>query len=514
MRSPSFLQPGSSPVDAIRRWARRINRGSLILLFGYRSASTRLLAREPLHTILKKSGPYDYSHNTRCRMDGRQERSPRSMTSRLTWWIATVIVALSVIAGGASFSAAYHEANRLQDGHLREIGALINAGKLVLAAPTVAWQGSQDSDVRLVILRLGQSSARKDAPIAIPQTLPDGLHNLDEEGKSWRVSVRTLHSGERIAVAELSMVRDEIARDGAMRTLFPMLALTPILVALIVLLVRTTLLPVRRLAKVVDQQDDATLDALSEQDIPKELLPFVTSINRLIGRLKDAMSQQRRFIADAAHELRSPLAALSLQAEHLGAADNPLVARERLVSFQAAIRRTARLVEQLLTLARSQHGSSMKPAAVCLRQLANEAVVNAVDMAQSKQVDLGLDKVDDVEVIADTAALSVVLRNLVDNAVRYTPEGGKVDVSVTQNGEHLLVEVKDSGPGIPEDQLSRVLEPFYRIPGTTAAGSGLGLSIVSEIARRSGGGLVLENMESGLRVCYRHPLSTRKSTTP
>ncbi|WP_090865080.1 ATP-binding protein [Paraburkholderia diazotrophica] len=432
------------------------------------------------------------------------------MTSRLTWWIASVIVALSVIAGGASFSAAYHEANKLQDGHLREIGALINAGKLVLAAPIVAWQGSQDSDVRLVISRLGQSSAGTNAPITLPQTLPDGLHNLDEEGKSWRVSVRTLHSGERIAVAELSVVRDEIARDGAMRTLFPMLALTPILVALIIFLVRTTLLPVRRLANVVDQQDDATLDVLSEQDIPKELLPFVTSINRLIDRLKDAMSQQRRFIADAAHELRSPLAALSLQAEHLGAADNPLVARERLVSFQAAIRRTARLVEQLLTLARSQHGSSMKPAVVCVRQLANEAVVNAVDMAQSRQVDLGLDKVDDVEVIADAAALSVVLRNLVDNAVRYTPKGGRVDVSVTRNGEHLLVEVKDSGPGIPEDQLSRVLEPFYRIPGTAAAGSGLGLSIVSEIARRSGGGLVLANMDRGLRVCYRHPLSAQK----
>ncbi|WP_235850979.1 ATP-binding protein [Paraburkholderia piptadeniae] len=426
----------------------------------------------------------------------------------------SVIVALSVIAGAASFSAAYHEANKLQDGHLREIGALIDAGKLVLAAPTVAWQGSQDSDVRLVISRLDRSSASTDALITIPETLPDGLHNLDGDDRSWRVNVRTLHTGERIAVAEVSVVRDEIARDGAMRTLFPMLALTPILVALVVFLVRAMLLPVRRLANVVDQQDDATLDALSEQDIPNELLSFVTSINRLIGRLKDAMSQQRRFIADAAHELRSPLAALSLQAEHLGAADNALVARERLVSFHAAIRRTARLVEQLLTLARSQHGSSMEPSAVCLRQLANEAIVNAVDMAQCKQVDLGLDKVDDVEVIADTAALSVVLRNLVDNAVRYTPEGGRVDVSVTQNGEHLLMEVKDSGPGIPEDQLSRVLEPFYRIPGTAAAGSGLGLSIVSEIARRSGGGLVLENMDRGLRACYRHPLAAGKSTTP
>ncbi|WP_087039185.1 ATP-binding protein [Caballeronia arvi] len=432
------------------------------------------------------------------------------MTSRLTWWIASVVVALSVIAGGASFAAAYHEANKLQDGHLREIGALIDARKLVLDTAAVAWQGSQDSDVRLVIARLGPSpDGANAAPITVPETLPDGLHNLEADGTNWRVDVRTLHSGERIAVAELSMIRDEIATDGALRTLFPMLALTPVLVALVVFLVRRMLLPVRRLASVVDLQDDATLDALSEEGIPKELLPFVTSINRLIGRLKDAMTQQRRFIADAAHELRSPLAALSLQAEHLGAADNALVARERLVSFLGAIRRTARLVEQLLALARSQHGSSMNPSAVSLRELASDVVIQTVNMAEDKRVDLGLQHVDDVQVIVDAPALAVVLRNLVDNAVRYTPPGGRVDVSVTLNAEDLLLEVKDSGPGIPEDQLSRVLEPFYRIPGTVSSGSGLGLSIVAETARRSGGHFQLENVEGGLLACYRQPLHER-----
>ncbi|SAK82893.1 integral membrane sensor signal transduction histidine kinase [Caballeronia temeraria] len=446
-------------------------------------------------------------------MDTHQSRTHRSMTARLTWWIVCVVVALSVIAGAASFAAAYHEANRLQDGHLGEIGALIDAKKLVLDANAVAWQGSRDSDVRLVIARLGHPSEGENAatPIIVPATLPDGLHNLEAHGKRWRVDVRTLHSGDRIAVAELSMIRDEIARDGAMRTLLPMLALTPVLVALVVFLVRRMLLPVRRLASVVDLQDDATLDALSDKDIPNELLPFVTSINRLIGRLKEAMTQQRRFIADAAHELRSPLAALSLQAEHLSAADTAVVARERLVSFHAAIRRTARLVEQLLALARSQHGSSMKPSVISLRELATDVVIQSVNLAQDKHVDLGLDRVDDVDVIADAPALAVVLRNLVDNAVRYTPQGGRVDVSVTLSGRELLLEVKDSGPGIPDDELSRVLEPFYRIPGTRTMGSGLGLSIVSETARRSGARFVLQNTDAGLRACYAQPLSEQSS---
>jgi len=444
-------------------------------------------------------------------METHQIRSPRSMTSRLTWWIASVVAALSAMAGVASFAAASHEANKLQDGHLREIGALIDAKKLVLDTTAVAWQGSQDSDVRLVISRLEPEweAANASAPIIVPATLKDGLHDLETHGRRWRVDVRTLHSGDRIAVAELSTIRDEIASDGAMRTLFPMLALTPVIVALVFFLVRRMLLPVRRLASVVDSQDDATLDTLSEEDIPAELLPFVTSINRLIGRLKDAMAQQRRFIADAAHELRSPLAALSLQAEHLGAADSAIVARERLVTFHAAIRRTARLVEQLLALARSQHGSSMKPSVVSLRELATDIVIQSVNMAEDKHVDLGLERVDDVDVIADAPALAVVLRNLVDNAVRYTPEGGRVDVSVTVSGQDLLLEVQDSRPGIPDDELTRVLEPFYRIPGTRTMGSGLGLSIVSETARRSGARFVLQNTETGLRVCYWHPLRER-----
>ncbi|AUT57848.1 hypothetical protein C2L66_38790 [Paraburkholderia caribensis] len=217
-------------------------------------------------------------------MDARQEPSARSMTLQLTWWIASVIVALSVAATGASFAAAYHEANRLQDGHLREIGALIDTGKLVLRAPMAVWEGSsRDSGVRLVISSLGKSSPGMSAPIVIPDTLSDGLHDLDAEGGNWRVSVRTLRTGERIAVAERSMVRDEIARDGARRTLFPMLALTPVLVAVVAFLVHKMLSPVARLASAVDKQDDATLEALSEQGIPKELLPFVSSINRLIA---------------------------------------------------------------------------------------------------------------------------------------------------------------------------------------------------------------------------------------
>lgn len=441
-------------------------------------------------------------------MDGRQRRASRSLTWQLTWWIGGVISTLSVLAGGVSFSAAYHEANKLQDSHLREIGALIDDGKLVIAAPAIAWPEQPEADVKIVITRMGRTTLGgvSTSFLEIPNTLPDGLQDLETNHEHWRVNVRTMRNGERVAISERSTIRDEIARDGALRTLFPMLALTPVLVFLVVVLVRSMLSPVRRLAEVVDKQNDATLDALSSEGIPSELIPFVTSINRLIGRLKSAMVHQRRFIADAAHELRSPLAALSMQAENLSAATSPLVMQERLASFQAAIRRIRRLVEQLLEHARAQHGASTKPSTVCLRQLAADAIGDAVALANWKNVDLGLRSVDDVEVIADAAALTVVLRNLVDNAVRYTPASGTVDVSITRSDNYLTLEVQDSGPGIPADQLARVLEPFYRVPGSTLAGSGLGLSIVSEIARRNDGELLLENTNGGLLARYRHPL--------
>jgi two-component system, OmpR family, sensor kinase len=184
----------------------------------------------------------------------------------------------------------------------------------------------------------------------------DGFHDVDGGGESWRVNIRTLRTGQRIAVAEPSALRDDIARDGAMRTLVPVLLLMPVLFAVVVVIVRAKLAPLTRLAAMADQQTDASLEPLPEEGIATEVLPFVRSINSLPARLKRAIGQQRRFIASAAHELRSPLAALSLQAGNLGPAMTWPDGRERLSALESVLRRTHRLVEQLLALARSEQG--------------------------------------------------------------------------------------------------------------------------------------------------------------
>ncbi len=346
----------------------------------------------------------------------------------------------------------------------------------------------------------------------IAATAPDGFHDMIGDGQRWRVNIRTLGSGERIAVAEPSALRDEIARDGSMRTLVPVLLLLPTLFIAIVLIARTKLAPLTRLSNAVDRQTEESLDALSEEGIAREALPFVRSINRLIGRLCHAITYQRRLVASAAHELRSPLAALSLQAENLGSAASAADAAARLKAFQAGLRRTRRLVEQLLELARSEQAAPRARQAVSLRALATEVVNSILDMAHERNVDVGFERFDDATVVLDEAAVSVVLRNLADNAVRYVSAGGKVDISVSNLGAEVMFEVRDTGEGIPPAELEHVLEPFYRLDHSPSAGSGLGLSIVAEIARRNGGHLVLENVDGGFRARYFHRISNLTET--
>jgi two-component system OmpR family sensor kinase len=441
-------------------------------------------------------------------MVGRQRKQSRSLTLQLSVWIGCVIVVAGVIACGLSFTFAYQEARQLQDGQLKEIAALIDSRELAFTGSRPSIESSQDGDIKVVIDRLNglATGFAQAAGVVVPNALTDGFHDLHGNGQSWRVNIRTLHSGGRIAVAEPSALRDEIAEDGALRTLVPMLLLLPALFIVIMVIVKAKLAPLTRLAGVVDGQTDMSLEPLSEDGITNEALPFVRSINRLIARLSEAVNLQRRFLAGAAHELRSPLAALSLQAGNLGRTITSPEARERLMAFQSGLRRTHRLVEQLLALARSEQGGLEQPTQVSLRAMATEVINATIGLAREKDIDLGFEHFDELEAFVDVASLTVVLRNLVDNAVRYTPAGGRVDVSVFRSENQVVFEVADSGPGIPDDKLERVLEPFYRLDHSVASGSGLGLSIVAEIARRTGGRLVLENVQGGFRACYFQPL--------
>jgi two-component system OmpR family sensor kinase len=223
----------------------------------------------------------------------------------------------------------------------------------------------------------------------------------------------------------------------------------------------------------------------------------VHELNLLFGRVQTAFDAQQHFVADAAHELRTPLAALRLQAQSLDRAADPEARKVAVGRLTAGIDRATRLVEQLLVLARQEasaaNGAATRP--VDLAELARRTVGDLVGLAQAKDVDLGLQHADPVAVDGQPDALHILLRNLVENAVKYTPQGGTVDIAVRRDQERATISVEDSGPGIPPEERERVFDRFYRIAGSEAAGSGLGLAIIKAIAERHGAVLTLGQSE-------------------
>ena len=318
-----------------------------------------------------------------------------------------------------------------------------------------------------------------------------------------------MDGGSRIVIGQQTSVRDEIARDSALRTLLPFVILIPILLLLVGELIRQMLKPVKELANELDTRSQEDLRALSEVHIPNEIRPFVVAINSLLNRVKESMSTQRRFLADAAHELRTPMTALALQAERLDASDMSVQARERLTALKGGLGRSRQLLDQLLSLARSQETVKDPMREVSVRTIYRRVMEDLMPLAQVKGIDLGMVGEQDFSVLTTEVDLRIVVKNLVDNAIRYTPQGGRIDLSVRCLDGRTILQIEDTGPGIAEEERVRVFDPFYRVLGNDEVGSGLGLSIVQSIALRHGANIELAHVNSleklGLRVTLSFP---------
>ncbi len=251
---------------------------------------------------------------------------------------------------------------------------------------------------------------------------------------------------------------------------------------------------------------------MPEQQAPEEVRPLVGSLNDLLARLGEALAAQKAFIADAAHELRTPIAALQLQAQLAERAENEADRHAALEDLKAGVGRAGRTVQQLLTLARQDPDLAARPfESVALGELARQVVAEHMPLAEATDIDVGLAAADDaLTVRGDPAALRVLLGNLVENSLRYTPPGGRVDLSVGGIEDQPVLEVRDTGPGIPEEDQTRVFDRFYRGEATHEPGTGLGLAIVKTIADRHGAKLALRNEASGgLRVKVAFPRRAR-----
>jgi two-component system OmpR family sensor kinase len=441
-------------------------------------------------------------------MDGAESRLLNSLQVRLSVAASVVVVLFALLAGAWSFAAAFNDAKEIQDAELEAISRLFGIHGLSLPdQPRPAPRTDRVS--RIAIEPVGVAGQW---PFGLPADVPDGYLTILVAGESWRIFVRTTtRSHLRLAVGQRTAARDHIAWDAGLWTAVPLLLLVPVLCSLVFLLVRRMLKPIAVLAGNLDRRTDSDLSSAHVPGLPSEMRPIMAAINSLLSRLARSMKAQRRFIADAAHELRSPLAALSVQAENVRRSTSSEETERRLVTLRQGIARVRSLLEQLLSLARAHALSDTANPSCAAETVLRTVLEELLPQAEAKKIDLDIVHLAPSSVAASELDLTVVLRNLLDNAIRYSSSGCRVEIDVSASSQAAHIEVSDHGPGVPETERERIFDPFYRILGGDEVGTGLGLSIVKTIVQRLGGAIVLgwtvERPPTGLRVRVTLPLA-------
>jgi len=420
-----------------------------------------------------------------------------SLRARLLAWLLGGVLAVGAAGGWIVYRNALAEADAFFDYHLRQTALILRDEPVEYLAPQFP-PADASYDFVVQVWSLDGVRVYLSRPHAVlPRITTLGFATVSTSEGRWRVfGVQALT--RVIQVAQPMSVREQRAAELALQTLKPFALLLPLLALLIWFAVGHALEPLQRLtAQLKDRRVDA-LDPLADADLPEEVQPMVRALNDLLTRLSAALDRERAFMADAAHELRTPLTALHLQMDMLGRAIGESERAAAMITLSAGVQRAIRLVEQLLALARQEPRADAPRVPVRLDDLAREIVGELVPLADAGGIDLGVAAAQPVTVLGDRGALATLLRNLVDNAVRYTAPGGRVDVSVEvphEAGGRLTVT--DNGPGIPREERARVFDRFYRRAGAEPPGSGLGLSIVKAIAESHGASVELTDAPGG-----------------
>lgn len=423
----------------------------------------------------------------------------QSLQVRISIALILMFLPLSIIAGAFSYYQTYHEAEELQDDLLRQTAAYIN--------PKTTDYTQIGSENHILIQTFGQEDT-----IPLSDTLGEGFHTIkgsvdndddDDDDDEYRAYIRQTPQG-KIAVLQETEYRDDLAATAAYQSVLPLLIALPLMILLTVWITYRAMRPVKTLSASLGQRRSDDLSPLDGEGVPSEIQGFVTAINQLLQRTGENIRRQQRFIADAAHELRSPLTALSLQAERLTKLPQSDEAREQTGLILQSIQRNRHLLEQLLTHARAQGSETQRNLTnISLQAQFRRVLQELMPLALDKQQDIGVAVENDLRIRADDTEIYTLIKTFTDNAIRYTPAGGRIDIGFSETPTTLAIWVEDDGPGIPAAERSRVTDAFYRILGTEQQGTGLGLSIADAIAKRYGGKLILadsRNFAHGLLI--------------
>ncbi len=432
-----------------------------------------------------------------------------SLRTRLLLFLLAAIVLAAGTQAFVAYRTVLKEADGIFDYHMQQMALSLRAGLPPSAA--VGGLGAGDGNFEFVVQVWTASGVRifeSATEAALPQRAVLGFSDVQARGTTYRVfSIQT--GALVIQVAQDMAARRHMAGTLALRTVGPIALAAPLLMLVVWWVVSRSLAPVARVRRQVASREADDLSPVSEDGLPEEVRPLVHELNLLFDRVRRAFAAQKHFVADAAHELRSPLTALKLQVQSLQRAPDD-AARELAVGRLAAgIDRTTRLVEQMLALARHEASAAAgaKPQRVELHEVARLAISDAVAAAQARRIDIGMARSDPAVVLGQPEALRMLLRNLLDNAVKYAPQGGRVDIGIAALNRQVELSVEDSGPGLPDAERERVLDRFYRSGEPQVPGSGLGLAIVKSIADLHGATVMLSRSEAlgGLRVTLTFP---------
>ena len=423
----------------------------------------------------------------------------QSLQVRISIALILMFLPLSIIAGAFSYYQTYHEAEELQDDLLRQTAAYIN--------PKTTDYTQIGSENHILIQTFGQEDT-----VPLSDTLGEGFHTIkgsvddddeDDDDDEYRAYIRQTPQG-KIAVLQETEYRDDLAATAAYQSVLPLLIALPLMILLTVWITYRAMRPVKTLSAALGKRRPDDLSPLDGEGVPSEIQGFVTAINQLLQRTGENIRRQQRFIADAAHELRSPLTALSLQAERLTKLPQSDEAREQTGLILQSIQRNRHLLEQLLTHARAQGSETQRNLTdISLQAQFRRVLQELMPLALNKQQDIGVAVENDLRIRADDTEIYTLIKTFTDNAIRYTPAGGRIDIGFSETPTTLTIWVEDDGPGIPAAERSRVTDAFYRILGTEQQGTGLGLSIADAIAKRYGGKLILadsRNFAHGLLI--------------
>ena len=432
----------------------------------------------------------------------------KSIRSRLLVWLLSSLLLAGLLASAVTYFQAQEDVNGLFDFHLQRIAASLGNHRLpqpvdLRDARNLDEEGDEEGDWVVQIWKNDGTpvyASRPDLPL--PRYPERGLSTRSWKDKDWRVYATTWRD-RTIQVAHPLDVRRETAAAVAFRVLIPVLLLIPVLGIVIRIGVGRALRPLDEIGASLETRGAASLAPLPERDLPGEVIPLVKALNDLLRRLGDSMEVQRRFVADAAHELRTPLTAVQLQLQLVERANSAEEREVELGQLECGVQRAIHLVRQLLTMARVEPDAVREPPEpVALEEPVNTVITEYAPIAADRNIDLGVARSEPVTVTGHPADLRTMLSNLVDNAIRFTPSGGRIDLRLYQRGKDAVLEVEDTGPGIPTEDRDRVFDRFYRRRGGATQGSGLGLAIVKSIVDRHGGRISLDagNEGRGLKV--------------